>query len=107
VKTYLIGYDLNRPAQNYEQLIERIKQLFSTWWHNLDSTWIVKSDLPALTICDDLKRYIDACASIFRAVSVLPSVHRVVQSVPKRELVMRAEADNPCDLECVESNRPL
>lgn len=37
----LVGYDLNRPHQDYGDLIDAIKAL-GTWWHCLDSTWIVK-----------------------------------------------------------------
>lgn len=40
----LITYDLNKPRQNYDDLIEKIKGL-GTWWHYLDSTWIVVSSL--------------------------------------------------------------
>lgn len=58
MKSYLIGYDLNKTGQDYETLIEQIKKL-GTWWHHLDSTWIVKSDLTAVQIRDNLKPYID------------------------------------------------
>jgi hypothetical protein len=59
VKTYLIGYDLNRPVQNYPDLIAAIKELGS-WWHHLDSTWIVKSDEASEAILGRLKPHIDA-----------------------------------------------
>lgn len=58
MKSYLIGYDLNNPGQDYEELIEAIK-LYSPWWHHLDSTWIIKTDDDAKTIRDHLKAYID------------------------------------------------
>lgn len=57
---YLIGYDLNRPGQDYTDLIEAIKGLSGTWWHHLDSTWIVKHDGPATAIRDALTPLIDA-----------------------------------------------
>lgn len=60
MKTYLIGYDLNRPEQDYPGLIAAIKATFSVWWHNLDSTWIVKSNKTAVEICNALKLHIDA-----------------------------------------------
>jgi len=52
-KSYLIGYDLNRPRGKdaYPDLIEAIKGL-DNWWHYLDLTWIVKSDLTAVQIRD-------------------------------------------------------
>ena len=57
--TYLIGYDLNKPSQNYDELHEAIKSL-GAWWHHLDSTWIGKHDGPSTTIRDYLKPYIDS-----------------------------------------------
>lgn len=58
--TYLIGYDLNRPGQNYPELIEAIKNIGTNWWHCLDSTWIVKHPGSAETIRDALKPHIDS-----------------------------------------------
>lgn len=40
MNTLLVGYDLNRPGQNYTELIEYLKSQV-TWWHHLDSTWLV------------------------------------------------------------------
>jgi hypothetical protein len=58
--TYLVGYDLNRPSQDYDDLIVAIKTLSGgTWWHNLDSTWIFRSELSAVAIRDILLRHID------------------------------------------------
>lgn len=57
--SYLIGYDLNKNGQDYTALIEAIKGLGS-WWHCLDSTWIVKHDGPSTVIRDALKPYIDS-----------------------------------------------
>jgi len=56
--TCLITYDLNRPGQNYNDLFEAIKAI-GTWWHCLDSTWIVKSNLTAVQIRDSLSTKID------------------------------------------------
>lgn len=56
--TYLITYDLNRPGQNYNDLFEAIKAI-GTWWHCLDSTWVVKSNLTAVQIRDSLSNKID------------------------------------------------
>lgn len=39
---YLITYDLKTPKRNYEGLYEAIKRA-SSWWHYLESTWIVKT----------------------------------------------------------------
>jgi hypothetical protein len=58
VKTYLISYDLNRPGQDYTDLIEALKR-FPNWWHHLDSTWVVRSQQSAIDICRSLIRYLD------------------------------------------------
>ncbi|MEK6328465.1 MAG: SinR family protein [Actinomycetota bacterium] len=59
MSTLLVGYDLNRPGQDYANLIERIKQI-GVWWHHLDSTWLVKTGLTPAQLRDDLKRYVDS-----------------------------------------------
>lgn len=51
--TYLIGYDLKRPGQNYAGLEKKIEAI-GNWWHCLDSTWIVKTNLTAVQIRDTL-----------------------------------------------------
>ena len=56
--THLIGYDLNHD-KNYDDLTAAIKRLGS-WWHHLDSTWIVRSNLTAKQVRDTLKPYLDA-----------------------------------------------
>lgn len=61
MKAYLIGYDLNKDGQDYKGLYEKIKELSSNnWWHCLDSTWIIKSNLTADQILEKLKPFIDA-----------------------------------------------
>jgi hypothetical protein len=59
VATYMVGYDLNKPLQNYTELITAIKA-YDTWWHHLDSTWIIKTDETAAQIRDNLTKHIDA-----------------------------------------------
>jgi hypothetical protein len=60
MKTYLIGYDLNKPEANYPKLIENIKKIANkTWWHHLDSTWIIKSNRSTESILNELKASID------------------------------------------------
>lgn len=59
MSTKLIAYDLNRPGQNYDELIAAIKKL-GAWWHHLDSTWLVKSNLSTKQIRDQLRSYVDA-----------------------------------------------
>lgn len=59
MSTKLIAYDLNRPHQDYEGLIPAIKEL-GAWWHHLDSTWLVKSNLSTKQIRDQLRAHIDS-----------------------------------------------
>jgi hypothetical protein len=66
---YIIGYDLNKPEQDYPELNKAIKAESGTWWHKLDSTWIIVSDRTAKQIRDDLGAHIGnsdelRCASI-------------------------------------------
>ncbi len=58
MKTYMIGYDLDRPGQDYPELIEAIKN-YGWWWHHLDSTWIIRTDSSAAQIRDYLQQFID------------------------------------------------
>lgn len=39
----LISYDLKEPGRNYEALYDEIKKA-GTWWHHLDSTWIIQTE---------------------------------------------------------------
>jgi len=59
MKTYLIGYDLNRPPQDYRGLIDAIKK-FPVAWQHLASAWIVKTDWSAKQVRDHVKGSIDS-----------------------------------------------
>lgn len=59
MRTYIVGYDLRRPGQDYTTLITAI-QAYPNWWHHLDSTWVIKSNDSAAAIRDNLQRHIDA-----------------------------------------------
>lgn len=56
--TYMIGYDLHRPEQDYARLIDALKE-YGTWWHYLDSTWLVVTPQTAQQIRDNLRQFID------------------------------------------------
>jgi CRISPR-associated endonuclease Cas2 len=55
---YLVTYDLNKPRQDYENLFDALKQA-GTWWHHLDSTWIVKSNEDIGNFANRIKKEID------------------------------------------------
>jgi hypothetical protein len=59
LNTLLVGYDLNRPGQNYEELTKFLKTE-STWWHHLDSTWLVVTPKSTAELRDEIKRFVDA-----------------------------------------------
>ena len=56
--TKMIAYDLSGPVANYADLIEDIKSL-GTWWHHLDSLWLVNTDHSATELRDRLKAHLD------------------------------------------------
>lgn len=60
MRTMLIGYDLNKKGQDYDGLIDKIKKIAGdTWWHGLDSTWLLRTTKNAETLRDELLPYID------------------------------------------------
>jgi len=59
VNTLLVGYDLNRPGQNYSELIEYLKAQ-GTWWHYLDSTRLIVTSKSVSELRDEIKRLIDS-----------------------------------------------
>ena len=58
--TMLIGYDLNKPetSEDYKKLIDAIKAE-GAWWHNLDSTWLIKSTKTPVQMRDHLAQFLD------------------------------------------------
>ena len=62
--TYLIDYDLNSPGKDYTGLIEHLKSTYS-WAKICRSSWAVKSNLSAVQIRDDLRRYLDSNDRLF------------------------------------------
>lgn len=59
MSSYMIGYDLNKPGQDYTELHEAIKA-YDNWWHYLDSTWIIVTNDSAAEVRDNLKVHIDS-----------------------------------------------
>lgn len=57
-RTLLVGYDLLKPGKDYAKLIEKLKG-YGGWWHNLDSTWLIRTTKTASQVRDELKSYID------------------------------------------------
>jgi len=58
-RTLLVGYDLNKSGQNYTELIEVLESDYESSWHELDSTWIIKTSKTCVQVRDDLLPLID------------------------------------------------
>jgi hypothetical protein len=52
----MIGYDLHE-GEDYKDLIDAIKA-YGDWWHCLDSTWLIKTDLIPSQVRDNLRKHI-------------------------------------------------
>jgi len=63
MNTYLIGYDLKTKGQNYNCLYDKIKNNYS-YWHCLDSTFLVKTNQTSVQIRDFLKPCLDSNDSL-------------------------------------------
>jgi len=59
MRTLLVGYDLNRPGQNYPGLIAALKAA-PLWWHYLDSTWLLRTEETPVELRNRLAGLIDA-----------------------------------------------
>lgn len=58
MNTILISYDLNTPGQDYDKLIEKLKS-YGTYWHHLDSFWIIKTNQTYEQVRDIMETYLD------------------------------------------------
>lgn len=56
---FAVSCDLHQPGQNYDALYEAIKGC-GTWWHYLDSTWLLSTDLTAPEIRDRITAATDS-----------------------------------------------
>ena len=59
----LITYDLNRPGQDYPELYEAIESL-GECWHELDSTWILATQLRPDQVMERLAEELDKSDSL-------------------------------------------
>lgn len=58
---YLITYDLKSPSSlpEYQALHKEIKSISGSWWHYLESTWIIKNTpMKAREISDKLTSHL-------------------------------------------------
>lgn len=58
--TILIAYDIHsRQESGYDELVEAIRSLGS-WWHHLETVWIVRTKMTSELIRDELAAHIGA-----------------------------------------------
>lgn len=62
--SYFISYDLSSPGQNYNDLIEAIKN-YGTYCKINNSDWIISTDDKATEIRDNLKQHLDKNDKLF------------------------------------------
>jgi len=55
---YCVSYDLNKTGQNYSALYEELKKS-SSWWHYLDSTWLIYTSETADQLSERLLKHTD------------------------------------------------
>ena len=55
---YMVSYDLNSPGQKYQNLYDALES-YSSYWHCLDSTWLIKTDDRPTQILDHLASALD------------------------------------------------
>jgi hypothetical protein len=58
MKIYHFSYDLWKPGQNYDALIEEIKRS-AGWCAVLKSTWLIATNEPAQQLSERLGRHLD------------------------------------------------
>lgn len=66
MSSFLISYDLCEPGQNYEKLIDAIKD-YGTYAKINKSSWIVTSDISSIDIRNKLKSCLDSNDKLFVA----------------------------------------
>lgn len=57
--TFMISYDLRTPGRDYASLTEHLKS-WGDWWHNLGSTWFIKSTATAGKVRDERLAHMDS-----------------------------------------------
>lgn len=60
---YLVSYDLRKPGQDYKGLFAEL-EASSSWWHYLESTWLIKTPEDANHLYNRLATHLDEGDSI-------------------------------------------
>ncbi len=62
-KVFNVSYDLRRPGQDYSKLYEELKKP-PTWWHYLDSTWLISTTETASHLWKRIEPHVDRNDSV-------------------------------------------
>jgi hypothetical protein len=57
--TYSISYDLRQPGRDYKKLLAAIES-YGTYYHCLESTWLIRTSDSAIQVRDRLMQFMDA-----------------------------------------------
>ena len=58
MKVLLVCYDLKKPIKDYPGMQKALKNA-NSWWHYLDSTWLLKTKLSPEQWIDKLRPHFD------------------------------------------------
>jgi hypothetical protein len=58
MNTLLVGYDLNKQ-KDYPAIWSALEEM-GTWWHHLDSTWLVRTEMTPVQLRNALREHIDS-----------------------------------------------
>ena len=58
MNVYCVSYDLNKAGQDYDGVIEELKKSYS-WWHYLDSTWLIATNESASVLSERIRKFTD------------------------------------------------
>lgn len=58
MRVLLVSYDLKKPGRDYSGLYDTLKTAPS-WWHYLESCWLLKTDLSPNDLWDGIRQHID------------------------------------------------
>lgn len=56
MNVYAICYELNRPGHSYKDMHKTIAE-FGHWWHQLDSTWLLRTEKTANEVARALRSH--------------------------------------------------
>lgn len=68
-KIYSVSYDLKNAGRSYKDLYDEIKKCDS-WWHYLESTWLISSTLSANELADKFMKYIEQKSDLLLVIEV-------------------------------------